>query len=275
MIQTGTQPQRPIFDHPCFYERSKPRWGRIHLPVASCCNIQCNFCNRLYDCANERRPAVTRAILEPSDALTYLGTLLRRISDISVVGIAGPGDPLCNPEQTLEIVRAVHSTYPNLLICISTNGLNLTEYIDDLAKAGVTHLTVTVNAVDPLIAKEIYSWVTINDDTYQGIEAAELLLYRQKEAIVGLKKRNFIVKINTVVIPGININHIATIAEKVADLGVDLMNCIPMIPLPDTPFEHLEAPTDAEMDRVRDLASFHTQQMYHCKRCRADAVGFL
>ncbi len=58
-------------------------------------------------------------------------------------------------------------------------------------------------------------------------------------------------------------------------LGADVMNCIPMIPVPDTPFGHLRAPTDAEMDRIRDFASLHILQMYHCQRCRADAVGLL
>ncbi|OPY13068.1 MAG: hypothetical protein A4E70_01996 [Syntrophus sp. PtaU1.Bin005] len=57
------------------------------------------------------------------------------------------------------------------------------------------------------------------------------------------------------VVPGINAGHITAIAEKAAEWGVDLMNCIPMIPVQDTPFECLGAPADAEMVRVRVLAS--------------------
>jgi len=262
-------------NHPCFHGSAGARWGRVHLPVAPGCNIQCNFCNRLYDCANENRPAVTCGILEPGNVLTYLDLLLRRRSDISVVGIAGPGDPFCEPELTLETIRAVHLVYPGLLLCISTNGLNLAKYIDELAESGVTHITVTVNAVDPLIGRRIYSRVTINNQTYQGIEAAEILFSRQIEAIAELKARGLIVKINTVVIPGINMDHIGAIAEEVSRLGADMMNCIPMIPVPDTSFEHLGAPADAEIDRIRNSASFYIPQMYHCRRCRADAVGLL
>lgn len=269
------QAKRAVSDHPCFCVSAKARWGRVHLPVAPECNIQCDFCNRLYDCANENRPAVTRSILDPDNILTYLRLLLKKRSDISVVGIAGPGDPLCDPERTLEAIRVVHFTYPNLLLCISTNGLNLPEHVDSLAQAGVTHATVTVNAVDPLIGSRIYSRVTVNNHTYRGVEAAELLLSRQREAIVRLKVRGFIVKINTVVIPGINMHHIATIAEKAADLGADLMNCIPMIPVSDTPLEYLGAPSNAEIKRVRNSASLYIPQMHHCRRCRADAVGLL
>lgn len=275
MTQLGGCIRRDISDHPCFYGSAKARWGRVHLPVAPECNIQCNFCNRLYDCANESRPGVTQGILEPDDVLRYLMPLLRKRSDISVVGIAGPGDPLCEPERTLETLRIVHSMFPDVLLCISTNGLNLRDYVNDLADAGVTHVTVTVNAVDPFIGKQIYTWVTVNNNVYCGNEAASLLLSCQKEGIARLKERDIMVKVNTVVIPGINDDHIEEIAQEVAALGVDIMNCIPMIPVEDTPFVDVGAPTDELMIRIRDFASLHMPQMYHCRRCRADAVGLL
>ena len=233
------------------------------------------FCNRLYDCANESRPAVTSGVLEPDNVIPYLEFLLRRRNDISVIGIAGPGDSLCDPERTLKTLRAVHAAYPHMLICISTNGLNLVRYIDDLAETGVTHVTVTVNAVDPLVGRHIYSHVTVGNHTYHGVEASELLLFRQKEAIKALKAQNFAVKINTVVIPGVNTDHIAIIAEEAANLGVDVMNCIPMIPVEGTPFEELGSPTDHEMNRVRDFASLYIPQMYNCRKCRSDAAGLL
>ena len=275
MTQAGTCEKRTFSNHPCFYGSARARHGRVHLPVALDCNIRCNFCNRLYDCANESRPAVTRGVLEPDNVMPYLEFLLRRRSDISVIGIAGPGDSLCDPERTLKTLRAVHAAYPHLLICISTNGLNLTGHIDDLADVGVTHVTVTVNAVDPLVGRHIYSHVTLNNHTYHGIEASERLLSRQKEAIMELKAQNFVVKVNTVVIPGINIDHVEDIAEEAANLGVDVMNCIPMIPVKGTLFEQLGSPTDREMNLIRDLASFYIPQMYHCRKCRSDAAGLL
>jgi len=264
-----------VFNHPCFYGSARGRWGRIHLPVAPKCNIQCNFCNRKYDCANESRPAVTNLILEPGDVVSYLSTLLKARSDISVVGIAGPGDPLCEPQRTLETVRAVRAAHPDLLICLSTNGLNLSEHINALAQAGVTHMTVTMNAVDPEIGRKIYSWIRLKGRIYRGHEAAALLISRQMEAIGKLKADGFIVKVNTVILPGINTDHIPAIAKTAAELGADVMNCIPLISLPDTPFEHMGTMTTLEVDSVRTIASAYMPQMYHCRRCRADAVGLL
>jgi nitrogen fixation protein NifB len=90
-----------------------------------------------------------------------------------------------------------------------------------------------------------------------------------------LKARGLLIKINTVVLPGINVDHIEAIAQETSRLGADVMNCISVIPVPDTPFEHLKAPADVVMDSVRSSASLHIAQMYHCQRCRADAEGLL
>ena len=75
--------------HPCFNDESRHRFGRVHLPVAPKCNVQCNFCDRRFDCANESRPGVTSAVLAPGQALAYLDRVCGTSMRISVVGIAG------------------------------------------------------------------------------------------------------------------------------------------------------------------------------------------
>ncbi len=275
MQEFGACVRKALFDHPCFYGSAKGRWGRVHLPVAPDCNIQCNFCNRLYDCANESRPAVTKMILEPHQASAYLHRLFQTRSDISVVGISGPGDPLCDPQRTLETLRAVHTAYPHLLLCLSTNGLNVSSHVDDLVAAGLTHVTLTINAVDPAIGAKIHSRIIIDEQISEGREAAQILYARQREAVVKLKARNVVVKVNTVIVPGINDRHVRDIAAAVAGLGAAVMNCIAMISLPDTPFGHLPTPTEKELAAIREQAAAFIPQMDHCRRCRADAVGRL
>ncbi|WP_227625365.1 hypothetical protein [Geofilum rubicundum] len=51
--------------HPCFDEKARHAHARVHLPVAPNCNIQCNYCNRQFDCVNESRPGVTSTLLKP------------------------------------------------------------------------------------------------------------------------------------------------------------------------------------------------------------------
>ncbi len=261
--------------HPCFNVKVKGECGRIHLPIAPACNIKCNYCNRKYDCVNESRPGVTSAVLTPAQALSYLERVMEREPSITVVGIAGPGDPMANAEETLETLRLVRSRFPKMLFCLASNGLGLPAHVDDLAGLGVTHVTVTINAVDSTIAGKIYSWVRDGKVIYRGAKAAELLLSRQLEAVKALKAKGIQVKVNTIVIPGINDEHVIDVARTVADLGVDILNCMPVYPNADTPFENVPEPTHDQMAAIRSAAGELLPQMHHCTRCRADAVGLL
>jgi len=261
--------------HPCFNKEASGACGRVHLPVAPKCNIQCNYCNRKYDCVNESRPGVTSAVLKPFQALEYTRQVLDKEPRITVVGIAGPGDPMANPAETLETMRLIHEAYPHMLFCLSSNGLAMPEYVDDLAALGVTHATVTLNTVDPAVGAEIYSWVRDGNVVYRGQAAAELILSRQLASIAALKARGLAVKVNTIVIPGVNDTHIQAVAQKAAELGVDLHNLMALHPTQGTPFGHLAEPTQAQLSALRAEAGSLVPQMTHCRRCRADAVGLL
>lgn len=262
-------------NHPCFSSGAKHKYGRIHLPVAPACNLQCNYCNRDFHCVNESRPGVTSTVLSPVQAADYLDAVLQKIEDISVIGIAGPGDPFANPEETLETLRLVRERYPDVLLCLATNGLELFRYIDDMVRLRVSHITVTVNAVDPEIGRRIYQWARTDRRMFRGLDAATILLQRQIEGIKMLKERSIIVKINTVVIPGINDAHAVDIAGTMASMGVDIMNCIPIYHVGGTPFEDIQPPSRKVMETIRNEAGAHVSQMNHCSRCRADAVGLL
>ena len=115
---------RVISQHPCYDDSAHRKFARMHLPVAPRCNIQCNYCNRKYDCSNESRPGVTSEVLTPSEAADKVGRVLEKIPELKVIGIAGPGDPLAN-DTTYETIALIGERYPDLTLCISTNGLAL------------------------------------------------------------------------------------------------------------------------------------------------------
>nr|WP_320011523.1 nitrogenase cofactor biosynthesis protein NifB [uncultured Desulfobulbus sp.] len=261
--------------HPCFNVKAKGQYGRVHLPVAPKCNIQCNYCNRKYDCVNESRPGVTSTLLSPDQAKVYMDKVLEKEPRISVAGIAGPGDPFANPEETLGTMRRIRQAHPDTILCLSSNGMNLAPHVPEIAEIGVSHVTITINAVDPEITQHVYAWVRDGKVLYRGKQGAELLLARQLKAIEELKKHGITVKVNTIVMPGINDHHIPELAAKMKEMGVDLLNCMAMIPNADTAFENLEEPSKEMMDRIRNEAEKFLPQMRHCTRCRADAVGLL
>jgi len=243
--------------------------------VAPACNIACGYCDRTGDCPNECRPGLASRVLSPAQALEALARALARDPRIRVAGVAGPGDPMATPETTIETFALARARHPELIGCLSTNGLGLPEHVDALARAGVSHVTVTINAVDPDLGARITDAVRWEDRALRGREGATLLLERQRLAVAACKARGLTVKVNTVLLPGINEAHVEAIAREAAALGADRMNVIGLIPVAGTRLGHLPAPCAGMLAALRGRAARHLPQMRHCARCRADASGLL
>lgn len=265
---------REIQGHPCFGGNHHKN-GRIHLPVAPACNIKCNYCTRRHDCANESRPGVASRLLSPQQALEWVrdvkaDPLLGPV--IKVVGIAGPGDPLANA-QTLETFRLIGKEFPELIKCMSTNGLQLPDTIERLNELGLGSLTVTINALDPRIGANIYAWVHYNGKRHSGEEGAGILIDRQLAGLKQAADLGITVKVNTVLIPGINDEEITRIATEVKRRGAFIMNVMPLIPL--AHFADIAPPPCERLDAVRRENEAIIDQFKHCRQCRADAVGLI
>jgi len=255
--------------HPCFNEKAHFSTARIHLPVAPKCNIQCNFCNRKIDKC-EHRPGVSGGIMTPQAAADRVDEALKEFNNLKVVGIAGPGEALAN-EETFETLKIVNERHPELIKCIASNGLMMAERIDDIVKVGVSSVTVTINAFDPEVGAKIYSWIRYHNKTYRGEEAAKILRDNQFKSIEAASKAGLIVKVNTVLVPGVNSDQIEKIAKEARDRGAILMNIIPMIPL--YKFKDLTPPECKDLEEARTIAEKYLPQFRLCKQCRADACG--
>ena len=122
-----------VKNHPCYSEEAHHHYARMHVAVAPACNIQCNYCNRKYDCANESRPGVVSEKLTPEQAAKKVLAVASTIPQMTVLGIAGPGDPLANPEKTFKTFELIAKTAPDIKLCLSTNGLALPDHVDTIA----------------------------------------------------------------------------------------------------------------------------------------------
>lgn len=264
-----------VSKHPCFSAEAHQNHGRIHLPVAPKCNIQCNYCNRKTDCVNESRPGVTSAIMTPKQGLEYLRRSVAHDPRISVAAIAGPGDSFATPEETLETIRLVRANFPDMVTCLSSNGLAIAPYIEDLYDLNVRFVTLTINGMDPHILAQVYSWVRFNKKTYRGLDAGKLMLDRQMDALEMLKAKGFTVKVNSVVLPGINDFHIPELAKMLGSLKVDRLNCIPVMRNENTFFENIDLPSPELMSDIQAQVAPYVKVMAHCQRCRSDAAGIL
>ncbi|MDR2795237.1 MAG: radical SAM protein, partial [Spirochaetaceae bacterium] len=260
--------------HPCFSGCGGGH-SRVHLPVAPACNVQCNYCVRKYDCPNESRPGVTARVLSPGEALERYMLVKEKIGKPDVVGIAGPGDALANFELLRETLTLIRRVEPEITFCISTNGLALPRYAGELGALGVSHVTVTVNAVDPSVGRRIYRHVLFEDKNRRGVEGAKVLLENQLEGISRIVELGMVCKVNIVMLMGINDGHIPDVVKTAAGLGADISNIMQLIPVKGSIFEHLPLVSNADITRMRKRCESMLPQMYHCKQCRADAAGTL
>ncbi len=268
-----------IKDHPCYSEEAHHYFARMHVAVAPACNIQCNYCNRKYDCSNESRPGVVSERLTPEEALRKVVAVAASVPELSVLGVAGPGDALADWKHTRATFEAVREVIPDIKFCISTNGLALPDHVEEIASMAIDHVTITINAVDPEIGAKIYPWIFFDHKRRTGVEAATILLERQMRGLEMLTARGILVKINSVMIPGINDEHLAEVNKAVRERGAFLHNVMPLIsdPAHGTHFglTGQRGPTPAELKALQDKLDGGIKLMRHCRQCRADAIGLL
>jgi len=268
-----------IQNHPCYSEDAHHYFARMHVAVAPACNIQCHYCNRKYDCANESRPGVVSELLTPTQAVKKTLAVAATIPQMTVLGIAGPGDPLANPERTFETFRQLSRDAPDIKLCVSTNGLALPECVEELTRHNIDHVTITINTVDAEIGARIYPWIFWKNRRIKGKKAAQILIDQQQRGLEMLIERGILVKVNSVMIPGINDQHLAEVSRVVKAKGAFLHNVMPLI----AEAEHgtffgimgQRGPTPDELMELQEACSGDMNMMRHCRQCRADAVGLL
>ncbi|WP_083189799.1 nitrogenase cofactor biosynthesis protein NifB [Orenia metallireducens] len=260
--------------HPCYSECAH-EYARMHIPVAPKCNISCNYCNRKYDCLNESRPGVTSEVLTPEGAYNKYLVVKEKLPNLKVIGVAGPGDALANFEETKKAIELIREDDPEMTICISTNGLMLPEYAEELIQLGVRHVTITINTINPKIGASIYKWVYYKGKVLVGEEGAKILLDNQLKGLSYLSSKGVLCKVNIVMIKGLNDEYIPEVVDKVKECGAFMTNIMPLIPAEGSEFEDMPLVSNKELDELRDRCSLDLKQMYHCKQCRADAIGQL
>jgi molybdate transport system substrate-binding protein len=258
--------------HPCMHEDAHDHIARLHLPVALHCNIHCRFCERIISPLKGHLacPGTTADILSPQEALTTTKKFLEKWGDQAIVGVAGPGEPLANPEtfETLELIR---KEFPRSPLCLCTNGLNLPDSIEALIKLNITHLSVTINGVHPKVVAALQPWVIKNGKTIIGEEGAKLLIKNQFEGIKAAVSSDLFIKINVVVVPGINDSQVETIARVAGRLGAGLLNLIPLIPRGS--FTKMVKPSPCYLKELKEKCKPIIPVFEKCKQCRADAEG--
>lgn len=195
--------------------------------------------------------------------------------NLTVVGIAGPGDALANFKEVKETLSLIKEYDKDVTFCLSTNGLMLPFHCEEIIELGVSHITITINGIDPNITAKIYKYVDYLGNVYTGVAGAQILLNNQLSGLKYLSERGIVCKVNIVMLKGINDKHIEETVKKVKMLGASITNIMQMIPVKGSVFEEMPLVSNKEIMELRNVCEKHLPQMYHCKQCRADAIGTL
>lgn len=204
---SATQPHSP-----------QGRW--IELPVAPRANSRIRFAAT----DESRQP------LSPEQALILLAELLDKGERVDGVTIAGPGDPLADSASTYSILELVRSRYLEMALGVTTLGLGGSDAAAQLVKAGVSHVTLLVDAVDPEVMRKLYAWIRPGSRTISLPAATEVLLAEQRAAVRAFALAGCRVGIRTTIYPGYNDTHVVEMARTMAELGAHFMIVAPYEP---------------------------------------------
>jgi nitrogen fixation protein NifB len=129
------------------------------------------------------------------------------------------------------------------------------------------------------VGAQIYPWIFWKNKRIFGREAAAILIEQQQKGLEMLTARGILVKVNSVLIPGVNDQHLKEVSKVVKAKGAFLHNVMPLI----AEAEHgtfygvmgQRSPNPAELKELQDACEGDMNMMRHCRQCRADAVGLL
>ena len=246
-------------------------WARIHLPIAKKCNVKCIFCdhNNGSSC-HTAKPGYASRLMTPEEAIDRTLREMQQDNNLKIIAISGPGEPLFN-EATFAFLKEIRKRDIDSKLCLSTNGVLLEESALTLARLGVDSVSVSMSALNPIVVSKIYEWAIINGVILRDLEMASQIIPRQLEGIKYATELGIAVKVNTILMQGINNQEIGPLSKKIAEAGAILQNIVPVIQCGNNP--NLIMPELKDIMLARQIGSRNIPQFTHCKQCRSDVVG--
>lgn len=181
------------------------QWGRnatdLRISLTDKCNLRCQYCMPAegLDWLPNNRLLTAEEIVR----LARIGIEELGVEEIRFTG----GEPLLRKELP-DILREIHHDHPEIPLSITTNGMGLEKHADKLKAAGLKRINVSLDSICP----ETFAELTRRDrlsDVLKGVDYA---------ASIGLNP----VKINAVLMPGINDDEAADLLEWAVTKGYQL-----------------------------------------------------
>ena len=168
----------------------KDRYAReidyARISITDSCNLSCHYCK------SEEETDVNQL---SSDQLKIIVDVLDRL-EFKKLRFTG-GEPLLNPDIA-QIIAYANSKENIKDVGLTTNGVLLDRYLDDLVEAGLKRINISLDSLD----KDKFLKITKSN-----------ALERVLANILAARKKGLIVKVNVVLMKGINDDEIADFLE--------------------------------------------------------------
>lgn len=178
------------------------RFGRpvkgLRVSVTSRCNLNCMYCHM------EGITASTVNELSVSELTSVVKVAAKLgVGEVKVTG----GEPLVRPD-VVDFIKEVSKVDGVSEVSMTTNGVLLEEYAEELKRAGLKRVNVNLCS----LKREVYQQVT-------GKDALEDVIRGVRKAVeVGLTP----VKVNMVVLKGLNLEEIPSMMRFTREVGAIL-----------------------------------------------------
>lgn len=157
------------------------RFPYLRLSITDVCNFSCQYClPNGYRCHHKNNHLSLAEIKQLTAAFAALGTWKIRLTG---------GEPTLRRDLT-DIIKAIKATPGIKQIAMTTNGYRLKNKIKGWVNAGLTHLNVSVDSVDP----KLFSSLTGHNRLTEILEGIDFALG------LPLKK----IKLNAVLLKNVN-----------------------------------------------------------------------
>ncbi len=181
----------------------------LRLSVTDRCNLRCTYCMPPEGVAKKPR----EEIISFDEMARVVGLLSKEgLEKLRITG----GEPLVRG-GLIEFVDRIKTENPTLEICLTTNGVLLPDFLEELIEAGVSRFNVSLDT----LKKDKFQKITRFDGLDRVLEAVESLISREI----------YPVKVNTLIIPGFNDDEIPDLVEFAKRKPIEL-RFIERMPLP-------------------------------------------
>lgn len=176
----------------------------LRISVTDRCNMRCRYCmpREHFDGDHEFLPK--EDILRFEEIVHVVRALIP--NGLRKVRLTG-GEPLLRRDLH-KLVQQLRSTSPNLDIALTTNGLLLKNQLNDLYNAGLSRITVSLDALD----EEIYR--TMGDTNADPSVVLEAIKFARD---IGLP-----VKVNAVIKKNVNESQVAPMVQEFGPQGIPI-----------------------------------------------------